>query len=836
MKNVEISIEKLEKSPYNIRVNDPPPKYLQELAESIKATKGPIEKPHVHLSEDGKFYVFEGWDRVLACKLLGIQRIRCIVHENLTPQEILKLSYILNTKRRRITEIERAIAIKKLYNEYIKKMKDWSPGDQSYEKNMNFLYGKDVSIRKFSEWLGESYTTVRRYLIISDLEEEVKRAIMEGIIDTHTAEELSKLPSNIRLDFINTIYSIRDRKISRETLMSIIDHLKRGYNLDDALRISRYAKIREMLKLYNEDVQNTILRVLLRKNADENDISVFLKKLNLIRQFSIDLHDEVIHNDHFIGRIYDLNIEYLSFIINKLNDNFLSKFFKDFNVNINYLKVKVFKEVLLISSYDSIPGSIDDLDSKIARVLATLKIEIAEKSREVNEIREKVEKDINEIDRYYREIEVSVDLDSIKEILENCKVLIKRLDDEWPQSRSIILGYFDGVLQSNEEVSNDVEAYFRVGIAYAPLRRYFNNKFIINIPNNKMSKDEIRECLVGLTKLFSEILSIMDKDVCYGVINILHEFYDKVQEYRSSIQKLIKYEVSQEAESLDNLKAIAEKINKLKEIIKAFHKFFYDEYKGEKVQLFFELLEYIYILKQDEYANAHRIYNVRNIIKGIIEKAKRAVELMNYHDLAETIKSMYLDDDVDRPWYIHEFISCKRELEVEYQNYILRDDIKFRYNKALAYGDLHLLKDILKEVIEEEWSKDNNRGCEEINDINNVNVLSSNHPGIDKRVLIEVRIPILNKEVNVNDIKRISTMTWKNVSVIIAYNGVTKTLRADITLSVRGEQSNKVSEMSSITDKGWEETQRKISDQLREIDFKLRKRISESIRKGFYTY
>ena len=79
-------------------------------------------------------------------------------------------------------------------------------------------------------------------------------------------------------------------------------------------------------------------------------------------------------------------------------------------------------------------------------------------------------------------------------------------------------------------------------------------------------------------------------------------------------------------------------------------------------------------------------------------------------------------------------------------------------------------------------------------------------------------------------------MTWKNVGVIIAYNGVTKTLRADITLSVRGEQSNKVSEMSSITDKGWEETQRKISDQLREIDFKLRKRISESIRKDFYTY
>lgn len=113
-KQANIKIEHLIKDPNHPRLKSG---NLESLITSIRhdGLLTPVSAVKV---SDEKYHVFEGWRRVGALKAMGQTEIACILYENLKDDETAHKSYILNTERNQLNEIEIALHIKKMRDDF----------------------------------------------------------------------------------------------------------------------------------------------------------------------------------------------------------------------------------------------------------------------------------------------------------------------------------------------------------------------------------------------------------------------------------------------------------------------------------------------------------------------------------------------------------------------------------------------------------------------------------------------------------------------------------------------------------------------------------------------
>lgn len=113
-KPADIRIEKLIKDPNHPRQESGS---LESLISSIRhdGLMTPISAVKV---SDKKYHVFEGWRRVEALKAMGQTEVSCFLYENLKDDETAHKSYILNTERSQLNEIEIALHIKKMRDDF----------------------------------------------------------------------------------------------------------------------------------------------------------------------------------------------------------------------------------------------------------------------------------------------------------------------------------------------------------------------------------------------------------------------------------------------------------------------------------------------------------------------------------------------------------------------------------------------------------------------------------------------------------------------------------------------------------------------------------------------
>lgn len=113
-KQTEIKIEQLIKDPNHPRLTSG---NLESLISSIRhdGLMTPISAAKV---SDDKYHVFEGWRRVEALKAMGQTEVACILYENLKDADTAHKSFILNTERSQLNEIEIALHIKKMKDDF----------------------------------------------------------------------------------------------------------------------------------------------------------------------------------------------------------------------------------------------------------------------------------------------------------------------------------------------------------------------------------------------------------------------------------------------------------------------------------------------------------------------------------------------------------------------------------------------------------------------------------------------------------------------------------------------------------------------------------------------
>jgi ParB/RepB/Spo0J family partition protein len=108
---LEIDVDRLKPSPFQVRVLDQSDVALLELKDSIRKG-GVIEPPVVRQTSDG-WEIVAGHRRVLCCQLLGIRKIKCI-QRSLTDEQVCEAILDENLKRQSFNPIDEAKAYRNL--------------------------------------------------------------------------------------------------------------------------------------------------------------------------------------------------------------------------------------------------------------------------------------------------------------------------------------------------------------------------------------------------------------------------------------------------------------------------------------------------------------------------------------------------------------------------------------------------------------------------------------------------------------------------------------------------------------------------------------------------
>ncbi|MDO8660129.1 MAG: ParB/RepB/Spo0J family partition protein [Candidatus Parcubacteria bacterium] len=165
------------------------PASLNDLVESIRE-QGILE-PLVVARTPAGYQIIAGERRWRAAKLLGLSKVPVVVKDT-TPQGMLEMSIVENVQREDLNPIERALAYKRLIDE--------------------FGLGTNEVARK----VGKSAPTVSNTIRLLSLPDAIKDALVAGVItEGHVRPLISLGDTNLMLDLFRRI--LRENSTVRQT-------------------------------------------------------------------------------------------------------------------------------------------------------------------------------------------------------------------------------------------------------------------------------------------------------------------------------------------------------------------------------------------------------------------------------------------------------------------------------------------------------------------------------------------------------------------------------------------------------------------------------------------
>jgi len=179
---------------------------IKELANSIKE-KGLLQ-PIIVRKVGDKYLIIAGERRYRACKLLGMEKIPCIVKAVDDAKDILEIQIIENMQREDISQIERARALQEYFSLELN-----IPKEDVLKTMADFLFGKaegeaGEKINNACTILGKSPRTIYRWLLLLGLPEDVQKRIDDP-------------NSTITAKHIEVLSSIKDENLLRQVADTI---------------------------------------------------------------------------------------------------------------------------------------------------------------------------------------------------------------------------------------------------------------------------------------------------------------------------------------------------------------------------------------------------------------------------------------------------------------------------------------------------------------------------------------------------------------------------------------------------------------------------------------
>jgi len=207
-----------------------PEESLNELASSIKE-KGLIQPIVVRKTGD-KYVIIAGERRWRACKIAGLSKIKCIVKEVKSDEDIKEIQIIENLQREDISQIERSKALQ----EYLSLMLRIDKSDvlktvSSYRFNKCSEEERNV-IERVLKVIGKSPKTLERWLMLLTLPEDIQQKIdsPDSPITAKHIESIVKLKDE---ELVKEVVSLIEKEnLSSEETKAVVDKIRKKKKRD----------------------------------------------------------------------------------------------------------------------------------------------------------------------------------------------------------------------------------------------------------------------------------------------------------------------------------------------------------------------------------------------------------------------------------------------------------------------------------------------------------------------------------------------------------------------------------------------------------------------------
>ena len=227
---------------------------MEQLVESIKRN-GVMTPATVRLKEDGRYELISGHRRKKACKLAGLETLKCEVKE-LTRDEAIIVMVESNLQRSVILPSEKAFAYK-MRLEAMKRQVGRPPKENASPLATNLSKGR--SDEELGELVGESKDQIRRYIRLTELVPEILQMVDERQIAFRPAVEVSYLTEEQQYTLLEAMeyndatpslaqaikmkkYN-QDGKLTSEVIQSIMEEEKPNQKEKPAFRDERITKL-----------------------------------------------------------------------------------------------------------------------------------------------------------------------------------------------------------------------------------------------------------------------------------------------------------------------------------------------------------------------------------------------------------------------------------------------------------------------------------------------------------------------------------------------------------------------------------------------------------------
>ena len=174
---------------------------IQSLADSIKA-QGLLQPILVRQKENSTYEIISGERRFRALKLLGKDKIPCMVKTGLSDREMMEMAIVENIQREDLNEIEKAEAYQKLLQEY--------------------EYTHDQLARQ----VGKSRTAVTNTLRLLGLPQEILQMVRRNIVTMGHARALLSLDDDTKR--LALAKKIQDEGLSVRDVEKAVQPVDRG--------------------------------------------------------------------------------------------------------------------------------------------------------------------------------------------------------------------------------------------------------------------------------------------------------------------------------------------------------------------------------------------------------------------------------------------------------------------------------------------------------------------------------------------------------------------------------------------------------------------------------
>ena len=230
---LDISIDNLypfENHPFDIYTG----KKKEDLRKSIKES-GILNPIIVRYINSNEYEILSGHNRVDAAKSEGIDKVPCIVKNNISDKDALKIVLESNNQRNigDMKPSERAKVIKAYYSiQDNSDLKDINQEIKTIDSEVSISSGRvsplaTKSYREVATQFEMSKDNIARYLKVDTLYQEIKNMLDEGIIGLRTAVNLSYLTKEHQHELVEIVNS-RGLKLDTKKSAELREYEIRG--------------------------------------------------------------------------------------------------------------------------------------------------------------------------------------------------------------------------------------------------------------------------------------------------------------------------------------------------------------------------------------------------------------------------------------------------------------------------------------------------------------------------------------------------------------------------------------------------------------------------------